>query len=106
MTLNRSQSSSPSSLNQDPRSRLHNTEAWIAVDSPELAADLAALFEAGVDSHHAFEVRLNQAEGMGRLEWKTQEGGKTVRHGVEPMTALWLRLWRGILGALIPEHML
>ncbi len=94
------------SLNQDPRSRLHNTEAWIAVDSPELAADLAALFEAGVDSHHAFEVRLNQAERTCRLEWKTQEGGKTVRHGVEPMTALWLRLWRGILGALIPEHML
>ena len=83
MTLNRSQSLFPSSLNQDPRSRLHNTEAWIAVDSPELAADLAALFEAGVDSHHAFEVKLNQAEGMGDAR-----GGKTVRHGVEPMTAL------------------
>ncbi len=94
------------SLNQDPRSRLHNTEAWIALDSPELAADLAARFEAGADSHHAFEVKLNQVEGMGRLEWKTDEGGKTVRYGVEPMTTLWLRLWRGILGVLVPEHML
>ena len=94
------------SLNQDPRSRLHNTEAWIAVDSPELAADLAALFEAGADSHHAFEVKLTQTEAMDTLEWKTEEEGKTVRYGVEPMTALWLRLWRGILGVLVPEHML
>ena len=94
------------SLNQDPRSRLHNTEAWIAVDSPELAADMAALFEAAADPHHAFEVKLNPAGGADSLEWETEEGGEAVRHRVEPMTALWLRLWRGILGVLVPEHML
>ena len=94
------------SLNQDPRSRLHNTEAWIAVDSVEIAADLAALFEAAADAHHAFKVELDGADGTDRLVWSTEEGAEIVRHGVEPATGPWLRLWRGILGVLVPEHML
>ena len=94
------------SLNQDPRSRLHNTEAWIAVDSTELAADLAALFEAATDAHHAFKVELGATDGTDRLVWSTEEDNAIVRHGVEPVAGPWLRLWRGILGVLIPEHML
>jgi cardiolipin synthase C len=94
------------SLNQDPRSRLHNTEAWIAVDSAELAADLAALFEAGADAHHAFKVELDGAGDPDRLVWSTEDGAAIVRHGVEPATGPWLGLWRGILGVLVPEHML
>jgi putative cardiolipin synthase len=94
------------SLNQDPRSRLHNTEAWIAIDSPELAGDLAALFDEGSDLHHAFKVAANPVSGPDALEWMTEEGGKSVRYDVEPMTEVWLRLWRNVLGALIPEHLL
>lgn len=94
------------SLNQDPRSRLHNTEAWITLESAELAAELAELFEEGADPHHAFKVERADAGGVERLQWTTEEGGKTVRYDVEPMTGLWLRLWRGLLGALVPEHML
>ena len=29
-----------------------------------------------------------------------------MRYDREPMSGLWLRLWRGLLGVLIPEHML
>ena len=94
------------SLNQDPRSRLHNTEAWIAVDSGELAADLAALFEAAVNAHHAFKVELDEADGADRLVWSTEEGAEIVRYDVEPVAGPWLRLWRDILGVLVPEHML
>ena len=94
------------SLNQDPRSRLHNTEAWIAVDSAELAADLAALFEAAADAHHAFKVELEGASDSDRLVWSTEEGAAIVRYDVEPVAGPWLRLWRGILGVLVPEHML
>jgi cardiolipin synthase C len=94
------------SFNQDPRSRLHNTEAWMEIDSPELALDLAALFEEASDLHHAFKVGLRSAAGSGRLEWVTDEGGRRVRHGVEPITQAWLRLWRMVLGAVIPEHQL
>lgn len=94
------------SFNQDPRSQLHNTEAWIAIDSPELAGDLAALFGEASDMNHAFKVGMNPPTGSGAREWLTEEGGKSVRYDVEPMTELWLRAWRDLLGALIPEHML
>ena len=94
------------SLNQDPRSRLHNTEAWITLESPELAADLAALFEEGSDLQQAFKVEQNKTGGMEALTWIAEEGGKTVHYDVEPMSSRWLRLWRGVLGALIPEHLL
>ena len=94
------------SQNQDPRSRLHNTEAWITLDSAELAAELAALFEEGADPHHAFKVERNEAGGLDKLAWSTQVEGTTVRYNREPMSGLWLRLWRSLLGVLIPEHML
>ncbi len=94
------------SLNQDPRSRLHNTEAWISLESAEVADELAALFEEGTDPHHAFRVERREVDGVEKLEWKTEQDGKSMRYDVEPMTSAWLRLWRSLLGALIPEHML
>lgn len=94
------------SLNQDPRSRLHNTEGWLVLESPELAAELAALFEEGTDARHAFKVELNGTGETQALAWSTEEDGKPVRHESEPMSTAWQRLWRGVLGTLIPEHLL
>jgi len=94
------------SLNQDPRSRLHNTESCIILESPELAAELAALFDEGIDLEHAFKVEYDPAGGKEALSWNSRESEQTVRYSVEPMTSPWLRLWREILGALIPEHLL
>lgn len=90
------------SLNQDPRSRLHNTEAWIAIESPELAADLAGLFEEASDLHHSFKLELSSD----RVTWKTEGDDGIRRYEVEPSTSAWLRVWRKTLGALIPEHQL
>lgn len=94
------------SLNQDPRSRLHNTEAWLAIDSAELAADLAALFDEGADPQHAFKVKLGASSGPEALAWTTEEGETTTPYDIEPMTGVWLRLWRDVLGAVLPEHLL
>ena len=94
------------SLNLDPRSREHNTEACIVLESSELAADLAALFEEGTDADQAFKVEVERTEGSESLVWRTEEDGKAVHYDVEPMTPVWLRLWRGILGVVIPEHLL
>lgn len=91
---------------QDPRPRLHNTEAWIVLESRELANDLAGLFEEGTDLEHAYKLEENSARGIEALGWRTGEGGKTVHYDAEPMSRLWLGLWRGVLGALIPEHLL
>ena len=92
------------SLNRDPRSRLHNTEACIAVEGAELAGDLAALFDEASEPHHAF--RLELAASGRDVEWTTDEDGRTARYVDEPFAGVWLLLWRSTLGALIPEHQL
>ncbi len=94
------------SSNQDPRSRLHNTEAWIVLDSAELAAELGELFDEASSPHHAYKVEQGGAARPQALRWTAEEDGKPVHHDVEPMTGFWLRLWRDVLGALIPEHLL
>jgi cardiolipin synthase C len=94
------------SFNQDPRSRLHNTESWVAVDSPALASDIASLFDEGALPEHSFKVELASDLGSGPLRWSTEEAGNTVSYSVEPMVSLLLRVWRSTLGALIPEHLL
>lgn len=94
------------SVNQDPRSRLHNTEDWLVLESPVLAAELAALFEEGTDLRHAFRVELDKADDTRALVWSTEEDGKPMRYDSEPMATSWQRLWRGVLGKLIPEHLL
>ena len=92
------------SVNQDPRSRLRNTEAWIELESAELARDLASLFADASDLHHAFKVELDPTTQQ--LAWRTEERGQVVRYDSEPATGFWLRLWRSTLGVLIPEHQL
>lgn len=92
------------SHNQDPRSRLHNTEASVFVDSIELAADLAALFEESTALEHAYRVELSGASE--ELVWVTEEDEIVVRYSQEPHVRGWIRLWRRVLGTVIPEHML
>ena len=94
------------SLNQDPRSRLLNTEIWIALESTELAADLAALFEEGTDLRQAYRVERIESGGTESLRWVAEEDGKLVSYDVEPQSGPWLRLWRDFLGAVIPERLL
>ncbi len=94
------------SLNQDPRSRIHNREIWLTVRSPELAADLAALFDEASDAHHAYKLELVDGDEGQRVEWHTQERGEAVVHSDEPAASPWLKLWRALLGALVPEHLL
>jgi len=95
------------SLNQDPRSRLHNTESWLMIESRELAAELADHFEEGIDLHHSFRVEYgSNAAGGDSLSWLSSEQGLIVRHDSEPMTGVWLLLWRATLRWLVPEHLL
>ena len=94
------------SLNQDPRSRFHNREIWLTVHSAELAAELGALFDEASDAHHAYKLELIDGDDGQRVEWHTQKRGQTVVHRVEPAASPWLKLWRAMLGALIPEHLL
>lgn len=94
------------SVNQDPRSRLHNTETWITIESTQLAAELSALFDESVDAHHAFKVARSATATGEALHWTTEEHGSCVRYDTEPMATPWMLLWRSLLGIVVPEHML
>ena len=95
------------SANQDPRSRLHNTESWLTVDSPELAEELALHVEEGIELLHSFRVqRQVSASGRESVSWMTIDDGRVLRFDSEPQASAWLRIWRGLLACVIPEHLL
>ena len=58
------------SMNMDPRSRNINTEMGAMVDSPELAADLAAIIERNMSGENAWHVQMDE---NGDLFWENSE---------------------------------
>ena len=90
------------SMNQDPRSRLYNTETWVSIDSPKLAAKLANLFEESTQAHHSFSLQM-RGDGV---EWITEEQGKEVRFKSDPLASSWLRFLSGVTSVLVPEDLL
>lgn len=88
------------SMNLDPRSRLHNTEVAVLLESVQIGAGLAALFEEAVLPAHAFRVVLTgPAPEHTALMWITGEDGKEVRYDHEP-AGLWRRFFASVLGGL------
>ncbi len=81
------------SMNFDQRSMHLNTEIGLIIDSPVLAQQIAARFEAMVQPANAYQLALRPAE-PGRppsLVWRSQEGGKAVEYDTEPARSDWQR---------------
>jgi putative cardiolipin synthase len=94
------------SLNLDPRSRLHNTEVAMLIESAELGAQVAKLFEHGVDPADTFRVELAERDRPeAGLVWLAEEDGKPVRYTSEP-AGFWKRFAARLLSLFVPEHML
>jgi putative cardiolipin synthase len=74
------------SMNFDQRSMHLNTEIGLIIDSPALAQQMAARFEAMVQPANAYKVELRPHDGSARpgLVWRTQEAGKPVEYEIEP----------------------
>jgi len=92
------------SMNHDPRSRLSNTEVALFLESPEIGARLAALFEEAVRPDRAFRVKLAGAHRT-QLLWIAEDNGKQVRYDHEP-AGLWRRFLSGLLSVFVPEVLL
>ena len=58
------------SMNMDPRSRNINTEMGAFVDSPELAAEMAAVIERNMSVENSWHVRMDEG---GELFWVNDE---------------------------------
>ncbi|MGL4528092.1 MAG: phospholipase D-like domain-containing protein, partial [Aestuariivirga sp.] len=85
------------SFNLDARSALINTEAGLYVQSPELAAQVIAFMDEGIEPDNAFRVKL---DADGRLYWTAEDAGQPVRYDIEPMTTGSQRFEAGLIRLL------
>ena len=90
------------SMNFDQRSMHLNTEIGLIIDSPALAQQVAARFEAMVQPVNSYmlALRQNDAAGAPSLLWRTQEDGRTVEYDMEPARNDWQRIKVNILSLL------
>lgn len=90
------------SLNLDPRSFYENTEIGLVMEQPEVASDIAGVFDNDIEKA-AFRVEL---DGDDNLLWHGYENGKPVTFDVEPHTGFWRRFGVGFLRLLPIESQL
>lgn len=90
------------SFNFDPRSARLNTEMGFVIDSPALAAAMAARL-ASDTPERTYEVRLSKA---GTLQWLERCDGEEVMHDHEPGTTFWQRAAIELLSILPIEWLL
>lgn len=76
------------SVNVDSRSLVQNTEVGVMVRSPELAGEVAALFEVWIGAELAYAVSLAGS----RLRWAGRYDGRATEVTREPGAGLWRRL--------------
>jgi putative cardiolipin synthase len=91
------------SLNMDRRSSRLNTELALAIDSPALAGEAAALLQRLWASSN-YELRLSAAED--RIEWLALEDGKHVVHVAEPHVNAFEQWGLRLMSMLVPEDLL
>ncbi len=82
------------SMNFDQRSMHLNTEIGLIIDSPALAQQVAARFEAMVQPANAYRLALrpNDGDRPPTLLWQTQEKGRAVDYDREPARSDWQRI--------------
>ncbi len=90
------------SMNFDQRSKRLNTEVGLIIDSPELARQTAARFDAMVNPQNSYTLVLRaDATGHGtHLVWLTEEDGKDVEYTHEPARGTWQRIELQLLSLL------
>jgi cardiolipin synthase C len=90
------------SMNFDQRSMHLNTEIGLIIDSPELARQTAARFDAMVSPPNSYAVALLPREGERPqgLVWRTEEDGEAVEYDSEPERSSGQRLTVKLLSLL------
>lgn len=89
------------SMNFDQRSMHLNTEIGLIIDSPLLAQQVAARFEAMVQPANAYKLALRQNKnGCATLIWQTKEDGVAVEYETEPARSDWQRMEARVLSVL------
>ncbi|UCH74060.1 MAG: phospholipase D family protein [Rhodospirillales bacterium] len=94
------------SLNLDPRAVYFNTEIGVVVESPELAADMARIFDERIDKV-AFRLELVETEKGGeKVLWYGLVDGQPQVLDHEPNATLWQRFVANFLSIFPIESQL
>jgi putative cardiolipin synthase len=91
------------SMNFDQRSMHLNTEIGLVIDSPALAQQVVARFDAMTQPANAYAVMLPPPpydNGNPNLVWHTEEDKKSVDYSVEPARNAWQRIKATFLSLL------
>jgi putative cardiolipin synthase len=90
------------SMNFDQRSKHLNTEVGVIIDSAELSKQTVARLDAMAQPANSYALSLSQGRNgaQTRLQWLTEENGKTVTYSREPARSTWQRLKAWLLGQL------
>ena len=90
------------SMNFDQRSKHLNTEIGLIIDSPALAQQIIARFEAMVQPANSYTLALRPSDvgGAPSLLWRTQEDGQAVEYDTEPARDNWQRVKVNVLSLL------
>jgi cardiolipin synthase C len=91
------------SFNMDPRSAHLNTELAILVESPALAAKVAAFIESGMSLANSLRLEL---DGDDDVVWLAEDHGDVVRWQSAPAAGAWRRLKADFLSLLPIEELL
>jgi putative cardiolipin synthase len=90
------------SFNLDPRSQL-NTELLLTIHSPELAQQVAAMFEKAIVPERSFRI---SKDAQGKLEWDASVDGRPVQYHDDPMAGFWRNVLSGVVSVLpVDEHL-
>ena len=85
-----------------PRGQLYHCSREIPRRSPELAAQVAAIFERNASAQRAWRVELAD----GGVAWLDEQDGRTVRLASDPAASGWRRFLQGLFGIVAPESLL
>jgi len=89
------------SANLDPRSMHLNTEIGLMIDSPELARQVVARFDAIAQPANSFVLALDKrADGSSKLVWNSVKDGKPIVYDREPGDDRWRELLVDLYGTL------
>jgi putative cardiolipin synthase len=96
------------SMNLDQRSLHVNTEVGVIIDSPDLARQVAARFEAIARPANSYVLALDgtNVAGAPALTWRTLEDGKPVEYRQEPAASIWRRVKVDTLSMLPLDELL
>ena len=94
------------SANLDPRSMHLNTETGLMIDSPELARQVTARFDAIASPANSFVVALDERNGTRSLIWQSMKDGRPVTYPDEPGDDRWRELLVDLYSALPIEDQL